>query len=80
MRKTSEEESTLYKQNGMGGEEWQEWSPTASSSYNESEGVHGGSETSNVVRVGDGGTAEKAGGGDGGGRVEDVTILVIGVT
>ena len=29
------------------------------------------SETSNVVRVGDGGTDEKTGGGDGGGRVED---------
>ena len=30
----------------------------------------------NVVRVGDGGTDEKTGGGDGGGRVEDFTILV----
>ena len=38
--------------------------------------VQGGSETSNVVRVGDGGTDEKAGGGDGGGRVEDVTIFI----
>ena len=38
--------------------------------------VQGGSETSNVVRVGDGGTDEKTGGLDGGGRVEDVTILV----
>ena len=34
------------------------------------------SETSNVVRVGDGGTDEKTGGGDGGGRVEDVTIFI----
>ena len=34
------------------------------------------SETSNVVRVGEGGTAEKTGGGDGGGRVEDVTVFV----
>ena len=32
--------------------------------------------TSNVVRVGDGGTDEKTGGGDGGGRVEDVTIFI----
>ena len=38
--------------------------------------VQGGSETSNVVRVGDGGTDEKTGGGDGGGRVEDVTIFI----
>ena len=37
--------------------------------------VQGGSENSNVVRVGDGGTDEKTGGRDGGGRVEDVTIL-----
>ena len=37
--------------------------------------VQGGSETSNVVRVGDGGTDEKTGGGDGGGRV-DVTIFI----
>ena len=41
------------------------------------EGVHGGSEISNVVRVGDGGTDKKTGGGDGGGRVEDVTIFVV---
>ena len=34
------------------------------------------SKTSNVVRVGDGGTDEKTGGGDGGGRVEDVTIFI----
>ena len=34
------------------------------------------SETSNVVRVGDGGTDEKTGGGDGGSRVEDVTIFI----
>ena len=40
------------------------------------EGVIGGSETSNVVWVGDGGTEEKTGGGDGGGRVEDVTIFI----
>ena len=38
--------------------------------------VQGGSETSNVVRVGDGGTDEKTGGGDGGGRVEDVKIFI----
>ena len=37
---------------------------------------HNSSETSNVVRVGDGGTDEKTGGGDGGGRVEDVTIFI----
>ena len=42
----------------------------------EREGVQGGSETSNVVRVGDGGTDEKTGGGDGGSRVEDVTIFI----
>ena len=41
--------------------------------------VQGGSGTSNVVRFGDGDTDEKTGGGDGGGRVEDVTIF-IGVT
>ena len=35
-----------------------------------------GSETSNVVRVGDGGTDEKTGGGDGGGRVEDGSIFI----
>ena len=40
------------------------------------EGIHGGSETSNVVRVGDGGSDEKTGGGDGGVRVEDVTIFI----
>ncbi len=39
--------------------------------HNKREGLHGGSETSNVVRVGDGGTDEKTGGEDGGGRVED---------
>ena len=43
---------------------------------NKNVGVQGGSETSNVVRVGDGGTDEKTGGGDGGGRVEDVTIFI----
>ena len=43
---------------------------------NSREGVQGGSDTSNVVRVGDGGTDEKTGGGDGGGRVEDVTIFI----
>ena len=42
----------------------------------EREGVQGGSETSNVVRVGDGGTDEKTGGRDGGSRVEDVTIFI----
>ena len=42
----------------------------------EREGVQGGSETSNVVRVGDGGTDEKTGGGDGGGKVEDVMIFI----
>ena len=35
-----------------------------------------GSETGNVVRVGDSGTGEKTGGGDGGGRVEDVAIFI----
>ena len=40
------------------------------------EGVQGGSETSNVVRVGDGGTDKKTGGVDGSGRVEDVTIFI----
>ena len=35
-----------------------------------------GSMTSNVVLVGDGGTGEKTGGGDGGGRLEDVTIFI----
>ena len=40
------------------------------------EGVQGGSETSNVGRVGDSGTDEKTGGGDGGGRVEDVAIFI----
>ena len=38
--------------------------------------VQGGSETSNVVRVGDSGTDKKTGGRDGGGRVEDVTIFI----
>ena len=33
-------------------------------------------ETSNVVRVGDSGTDEKTGGGDGGGRVEHVAIFI----
>ena len=42
----------------------------------EKDGVQGGSETSNVVRVGVGGTDEKTGCGDGGGRVEDVTIFI----
>ena len=39
------------------------------------EAVQVGNETSNVVRVGDRGTDENAGGGDGGGRVEDVTMF-----
>ena len=34
------------------------------------------SETSNVVQVGDGCSDEKSGGGDGCGRVEDVTIFI----
>ena len=38
--------------------------------------MKGGSDTSNVVLVGDSGTDEKTGGGDGGGRVEDVTIFI----
>ena len=38
--------------------------------------MHGGNETSNVVRIGDGGTDENTGGGNGGGIVEDVTIFV----
>ena len=45
-----------------------------STSKSEREGVHGGSETSNVVRVGDSGTDEKTGGG--GARVEDVAIFI----
>ena len=36
----------------------------------------GGSETSNVVQVGDSGADEKTGGGDGGGRVEYVAIFI----
>ena len=40
------------------------------------ESVQGGSETSNVVRVRDGSTDERTGGGDGSGRVEDVTIFI----
>ena len=40
------------------------------------EGVQGDSEANNVVRVGDGGTDEKTGGRDGGGRVEDVMIFI----
>ena len=51
----------------------------ANASYNENEGVQGGSETSNIVRAGDGGTDEKTGGGAGGGRVENVKIS-LGVT
>ena len=46
----------------------------------EREGVQGGSETSNVVRVGDGDTDEKTGSGDGDGRVEDFTIFIRGDT
>ena len=34
------------------------------------------SETSDVLRIGDSGTDEKTGGGDEGGRVEDVAIFV----
>ena len=51
----------------------------ANASYNENEGVQGDSETSNIVRAGDGGTDEKTGGGAGGGRVENVKIS-LGVT
>ena len=36
----------------------------------------GGGETSKVVRVGDSGTDDKTGGGDVGGRVEEVTIFI----
>ena len=39
--------------------------------------MQGGSETSNVVRVGDSGTDEKTGGGYGGGSVEDVAIFIM---
>ena len=46
------------------------------STYYQQGGVQGGSETSNVVRVGDSGTDEKTGGGDGGGRIEDVPIFM----
>ena len=35
-----------------------------------------GSETKQFVRVGAGGTVEKTGRGDGGGRIEDVTVFV----
>ena len=48
----------------------------ASTSLSEREGVQGGSESSNGVQVGDGGTDEKTGGGYEGGRVEDVTIFI----
>ena len=37
--------------------------------------MHGGSEKRNIIRVGDGGTEEHTGGGDGGSRVEYVMIL-----
>ena len=57
---------------GMVGEEFR----SGFSSYSEREGVQGGSETSDVVRVGDGGADKKTGGGDGGGRVEGVTVLI----
>ena len=74
MRKRSEEDST-------GRMEWVEKNVSSdlrqeSTSWSEREGVQGGSETSNVVRVGDSGTDEKIGGGDGGGRVEDVAIFI----
>ena len=42
----------------------------------EREDVQGGSETSTVVRIGDSGTDEMTRGGDGGGRVEDITIFI----
>ena len=42
--------------------------------------VQGGSETSNVVRVGDGGTDEKTGGGDGGGKSWKMLRFSLGVT
>ena len=48
----------------------------ASTRKTEMQGVHGGSEASNVVRVGDGGTDEKTGSGDGCGRVEDARFLL----
>ena len=43
-------------------------------SFERSRRCLGGSETSNVIRVGDGDTDEITRDGDGGGRVEDVTI------
>ena len=63
-----------YRQDGMGGEECQEWSATGEYQleWKGMLGLQGISETSNVVQVGDGGTDEKTGGWDGGGRVEDV--------
>ena len=54
----------------------EEWPATGEYQLEGREGVQGGSETSNVVRVWDRGTDEKTGGGDGGGRVEDVTIFI----
>ena len=40
------------------------------------EGVQGFSETSKVIRAGDGGTNEKTENGAGGGRVEDAKVFV----
>ena len=60
----------------MGGENVRSDLRQESTSWSEREGVQGGSATSNIVRVGDSGTDEKTGGGDGGGRVEDVAIFI----
>ena len=80
MWKRSEEDST-------GRMEWLEKNVRsdqreASTSYSEREGVQGSSKNNNFVRVGDGGTDENRGSEDGGGIVEDVTMLrfSLGVT
>ena len=65
---------TVQSNGEYGREGWNEWR-RMSGEY-QLEGVQCGSQTSNVIRAGDGGTDEKTRGGAGGGRVGDVKIFV----
>ena len=76
MESAEEKWGREYSQDGMGGEECQEWSATGEYQLEWKGRCQVGSATSKVVRVGASGTDEKTGDGDGGGRVEDVAIFI----
>ena len=76
MESGEDNRTTEYRQDGIVEKNVRSDVRQVSTGLSEREGVQGGSETSNDVWVGEGGTDEKTGGGDAGGRVEDVTIFV----